>query len=176
MKRTPLEVHKTRRFDKQLQAMHKAGKNERDIARRAEKIVNNLQADPLHEETECRRTHHGEKRVKGCRKYKLSCGFRLIGLKRGKRLIFTYIGSHADCQQWIDNHRKKQEMLESAPIRKTRSENCNKPISPVKPEPEIDPYEEQLMAKIDEQMLCEIFSGLRKRPEKKPRTSQQTIE
>jgi mRNA-degrading endonuclease YafQ of YafQ-DinJ toxin-antitoxin module len=166
MKRVPLEVHKTRRFDKQLQAMYKAGKNERNIAKLAEKIVNNLQADPLHEETECRRTHNGENRVKGCRKYNLSCGFRLVGLKRGKRLIFTCIGNHADCQQWIENHRKKQEKIESIPIPESHSENSQRQISPIRPEPEIDIYEEQLMAKIDEQILCEIFSGLCKKSEK----------
>lgn len=162
MKRITLKIHQTRRFGKQLQAMYKAGKNERNIARRAEKILINLQADPLHEETECRRTHYGENRLKDCRKYDLSCGFRLVGLKRDRRLIFTCIGSHDDCQHWIENHRKNPEKIVSIPV----PENSQESISHRRIESDIDEYEEQLMVRIDEQMLCEIFAGLCKRSAK----------
>ena len=160
MKRVILEIHQTRRFGKFLQAMSKAGKNERKIARRAEKILVDLQADPLHEETECRRTHYGENRLKDCRKYDLSCGFRLVGLRRDRRLIFTCIGSHDDCQHWIENHQKNPEKIESVPVSESCSENSQESISHRRTEPDIDEYEEHLMARIDEQMLCEIFSGL----------------
>lgn len=163
MKRVTLEIHQTRRFAKQLQAMSKAGKNERSIARRAEKILMDLQADPLHEKTECRRTHYGENRLKDCRKYDLSCGFRLVGLKRGRRLIFTSLGSHDDCQDWIENHRQNPEKIESIPVPESCFENSQESISQRRTEPDIDEYEEQLMAKIDNQMLCEIFAGLCKR-------------
>lgn len=160
MKRVTLEIHQTRRFAKQLQAMYKAGKNERHIARRAKKILVDLQADPLHEETECRRTHYGENRLKDCRKYDLSCGFRLVGLKRDRRLIFTCIGSHDDCQHWIENHRKNPDDIESIPIPESLSENSQESILPRRTELDIDEYEEQLMSRIDERMLCEIFAGL----------------
>ena len=163
MNRVNLEIHQTRRFAKQLQAMYKAGKNERNIARRAEKIIVALQTDPLHEETECRRTHYGENRLKDCRKYDLSCGFRLVGLKRGRRLIFTCIGSHDDCQLWIENHRKNREEIESAPVPMSYCENTQESSVHSERESNIDEYEEQLMAKIDERMLCEIFSGICKR-------------
>ena len=162
MKRVPLEIQQTRRFGKQLQAMSKAGKNERNIARRAEKILIDLQADPLHEETECRRTHYGENRLKDCRKYDLSCGFRLVALKRDRRLIFTCIGSHDDCQRWIENHRKNPGKIESIPVPESCAESSQESISQRKPESDIDEYEEQLMARIDAQMLREIFAGLYK--------------
>lgn len=162
MKRVTLEIHQTRRFCKQLQGMYKAGKNERNIARRAKKILLDLQADPLHEETECRRTHYGENRLKDCRKYDLSCGFRLVGLKRDRRLIFTCIGSHDDCQHWIENHRKNPEKIESIPVPESGSEDSQEPVPQGWAESDIDEYEEQVMAKIDEQMLSEIFAGLYK--------------
>lgn len=162
MKGATLEIHQTRRFRKQLQAMYKTGKKERNIARRAERILFDLQADPLHEETECRRTHYGEHRLRACRKYDLSCGFRLVGLKRYRRLIFTCIGSHDDCQRWIENHREHEEGIESTPVPR-RCSAKNQGILPLRPKPEIDEYEEQLMARIDEQMLCKIFAGLYKK-------------
>jgi mRNA-degrading endonuclease YafQ of YafQ-DinJ toxin-antitoxin module len=161
MKRVTLEIHQTRRFGKQLQAMYKAGKNERIVAGRAERILADLQADPLHEETECRRTHYGEHRLRDCRKYDLSCGFRLIGLKRDRRLIFTCVGSHDDCQRWIENNREHQEEIESIPVPVPCSEN-RPGILPLMAEAEIDEYEEELMARIDEQILREIFAGFYK--------------
>ncbi|MDA3969754.1 MAG: hypothetical protein PF442_00220 [Desulfobulbaceae bacterium] len=171
MKRISLEIHQTRRFSKQLQAMYMAGKDERNIARRAERIIVGLQADPLHEETECRRTHYGEHRLMDCRKYDLSCGFRLVGLKRGRRLIFTCIASHDDCQRWIINNRKHQVEIESTLFPGCCSKN-HQGILPLKSESNIDEYEEQLMAKIDEQMLREIFAGLYKNT--KPNTGEIT--
>ncbi len=163
MKRVTLEIHQTRRFSKQLQALAKVGKNERIIARRAEKILVDLQDNPLHEETECRRTHYGEHRLRDCRKYDLSCGFRLVSLKRDRRLIFTCIGSHDDYQRWIENHREHHEGIESSPVPRRCSTKNQGPVTPRKTEPDIDEYEEQLMARIDEQMLREIFAGLYKK-------------
>ena len=160
-----LEIHQTRRFAKRLVAMAKAGKNERIVAARAQRIIADLQTNPLHGEAECKRTRHGELRLNDCRKYDLSCGFRLIALKRERRLIFTYIGSHDDCQRWIENNRDYQDAVESEPVPPAGAENHLQPelsaeAEPKSDAPEKDEYEEQLMAKIDERLLREIFAGL----------------
>ena len=155
-----LEIHQTRAFRKQFQAMHKAGKKERTIAERAERIIHRLQTDPLDEKASCRRTHNGELRLRDCRKYNLSCGFRLVGLKRDDRLIFTCIGSHDDCQRWIENNRDFQDEIESQPIPPIQlgssAEDCAEEEELIKE----DEYEEQLMEQIDDCMLREVFAGL----------------
>ena len=155
-----LEIHQTRKFAKRLVAMAKAGKHERIVAERARQILADLQTNPLHEEAECKRTRHGELRLNDCRKYDLSCGFRLIALKRERRLIFTYIGSHDDCQRWIENNRYYQDEIESAPVPLIGMENRRKSEEVVNIVPDNDEYEEQLMVEIDERVLREIFSGL----------------
>lgn len=162
MKHVPLEIHQTRRFSKQLQAMYKAGKNERVAAKRAEQILAGLQSDPLHEEAECKRTRHGELRLRDCRKYDLSCGFRLIGLKRDQRLIFTCIGSHDDCQRWIENNRDCQDDIESVPLPALQGGRVPKGSepAPVAEEPGHDEYEQELQARLDDQLLRDIFAGL----------------
>lgn len=170
MKKVLLEIHQTRRFAKRLVAMAKAGKNERIVAERAQRIIADLQINPLHEEAECKRTRHGELRLNDCRKYDLSCGFRLIALKRERRLIFSYIGSHDDCQRWIENNRDYQDEIDSVPVPLAGAENHlqPEPSAEAEPEPdapEKDEYEEQLMAKIDERLLREIFAGLYKNTE-----------
>ncbi|MFA6498667.1 MAG: hypothetical protein WC256_09630 [Desulfurivibrionaceae bacterium] len=155
-----LEIHQTRRFAKRLVAMAKAGKNERIVAERAQRIIADLQTNPLHEEAECKRTRHGELRLNDCRKYDLSCGFRLIALKRERRLVFIYIGSHDDCQRWIENNRDHQDEIESAPVPQLSVGNRQQSVAYTWTEPEKDEYEERLMAKIDESLLREIFAGL----------------
>lgn len=161
MEKVPLEIHHTRRFAKRLAFMVKAGKSERIAAERAEQIIAALQTDPLHEEAECKRTHFGELRLNNCRKYDLSFGYRLIALKRESRLIFVYIGSHDDCQRWIENNREYQDEIESEPVPLTVTDNSQQNTdTPDDIQLDSDEYEEQLMARIDEQLLREIFTGL----------------
>ncbi|MCI5190725.1 MAG: hypothetical protein D3905_13255 [Candidatus Electrothrix sp. AS4_5] len=161
-----LEIHQTRALKKQFQAMYRGGKKERAIIERAETLIRRLQANPLDEQAACRRTYNGELRLRDCRKYNLSCGFRLISLKRDNRLIFTYIGSHDDCQKWIENNRDFQDDIESQPIPLIPSchqgPEAGKEAGDVLSEErdEVDAYEEELMNHLDEYVLREIFSGL----------------
>ena len=156
MQQNILEIHQTRSFKKQLRALYRAGKKERDIAQRAERLIGQLQLDPLDERAASRRTYHGEFRLRDCRKYNLSCGFRLVSLKRDKRLIFTSIGSHDACQQWIENNREYQEEIESflIPMQQVAEADV------AQPEEALDEYEEQLLMQANDQLLREIFSGL----------------
>lgn len=151
-----MEIHQTKRFAKQLTALTRAGKNERNAVRRAEEILARLQRAPLDPAAENKRTRYGELRLENCRKYDLSCGFRLIGLKRDSRLIFTCIGSHDDCQRWIENNRVFLDDIDSEPVppdRSTLQETAEEPRLPQ----EQDEYEEQLMARLDDKTLQEIF-------------------
>ncbi|MCI5165712.1 MAG: hypothetical protein D3903_06345 [Candidatus Electrothrix sp. GM3_4] len=155
-----LEIHQTRNIVKQFEAMRKGGKKERDILLRAETIMTRLQENPLDEKAECRRTYNGEVRLKYCRKYSLSCGFRLIGLKRENRLIFTYIGSHDDCQHWIENNRSYLDEIESVPLSlgsvgaATDLESAD--IFSFRRSSR-DEYEVQLMEQVDDHLLREVF-------------------
>lgn len=164
MNTNQLEIHQTRALRKQFQAMARGGKKERAIIERAETLIRRLQTDPLDEKAACRRTYNGEMRLRDCRKYNLSCGFRLISLKRDNRLIFTYIGSHDDCQKWIENNRYFQDDIESQPIPLIPSSSraaCHQgeETEDVLQEKN-DTYEEELMNHLDEHVLREIFSGL----------------
>jgi hypothetical protein len=154
-----LEIHQTRRFRKALEALARADKSGRDAAARAAKIIADLQADPLHDEAEIKRTRHGELRLRHCRKYDLACGHRLIALKRHARLIFVYIGSHDACQRWIDNNRDNLEEIDSCPVPDVGTPAVA-PDGADDPATEEDAYERGLMARLDEEMLRDIFSGL----------------
>ncbi|PLX50695.1 MAG: hypothetical protein C0613_03440 [Desulfobulbaceae bacterium] len=160
MAREVLEIHQTRRFVKALQLMYRAGKSGRDAAQRATRIIADLQVDPLHDQAEIKRTRHGEQRLQQCRKYDLACGYRLIALKRRGRLIFVYIGSHDECRLWIENNRENLEDIDSEPVPCQQKAADHPRPAGTADESEVDEYEAQLMARIDEGMLRDIFSGL----------------
>jgi hypothetical protein len=50
-------------------------------------------------------TKHGELRIKGCMKYDLGSGYRLVTLKYGCHIYLLYAGSHDECNRWIENNR-----------------------------------------------------------------------
>jgi mRNA-degrading endonuclease YafQ of YafQ-DinJ toxin-antitoxin module len=156
-----MEIHQTRRFAKQFDALATAGKNERDAGRRAEEVISRLRYDPCDTAAENKRTHHGEQRLDRCRKYDIGCGFRLVAVKRGSRLIFTCIGSHDDCQRWLENNRgedldelKSEPVPAGFPVTDTGAERA----VPAGAMEEKDEYEEKLMARIDDLVLREIFT------------------
>ena len=49
-------------------------------------------------------TKYGEKRIKNCRKYDLGCGYRLITLQRGETVFIPFLGSHDECQRWLEKN------------------------------------------------------------------------
>jgi len=154
-----LEIHQTRRFAKRLAAMAMEGKNERIVAERAGKIIEQLQEHPLHEEAERKRTHSGELRLEDCRKYDLSCGFRLIALRRDNRLIFSWIGTHDECHRWLENNRNCMDIIDSEPIPTNDAGQCAPPLESDWMPLEADAYEAKLMAQIDEHLLRKVFPG-----------------
>ncbi|MBA3008274.1 MAG: hypothetical protein KJ900_08830 [Proteobacteria bacterium] len=165
VEKTSIAIHQTRKFSKRMACMARAGKNERIVADRAKQILIDLQTNPLHEGAECKRTRHGELRLNDCRKYDLSCGFRLIALKRDNRLIFTYIGSHDDCQRWIENNRDYQDVIESTPVPlMSIKDHQRDDMEARREQPDnYDEYEERLMEEIDEHLLHTIFAGFCKK-------------
>jgi mRNA-degrading endonuclease YafQ of YafQ-DinJ toxin-antitoxin module len=152
-----MEIHQTRRFAKQLEALTRADKSGKDAVQRAREIITRLQHNPIDPAAENKRTHHGELRLKNCRKYDLACGFRLIGLRREKRLIFVFIGSHDDYRLWIDNNRYSLDEIDSEPIDSLHHDQ-EKSRGDIQARHEPDEYEQQLSARLDDRLLREVFS------------------
>lgn len=52
-------------------------------------------------------THHGEDRIKKCRKYDLIRFARLITIQDNGIVLFCFVGSHDDCDDWLTRNRGK---------------------------------------------------------------------
>jgi hypothetical protein len=131
-------------------------------ASRAEEIIERLASgDSQAIEIISRRTKHGELRINGCRKYNLGAGYRLVCVKQDGDLAATYVGSHDDCNRWIENNRGFEldppSLSDSLLASESRESNDSGDSEGEICEPD---YDDILMAKIDQKILRHVFCGL----------------
>ena len=99
------QVYLDPRLEKQMGVLRRAGKKGMLAAQQADAIIDRLQAEPVPAVDIAATTRHGELRIKGCIKYDLGSGYRLVTFKRGGDLFILYVGTHDDCHRWIENNR-----------------------------------------------------------------------
>lgn len=107
------DVHISAKVERQIEALKNDGKAGRAVARRAAAIIEDLTANAAGSYLDGvgSYTRHGEKRIRCCRKYDLSCGYRLVTLQRGVKLFVLFLGTHDACQRWLKNHRRLKEVI-----------------------------------------------------------------
>lgn len=150
------------KLDKQLQALNRAGKKAVLAAKQAQDIISKLRAGGPMVVDNGAITKHGELRIKGCVKYDLGSGYRLVTFKQGMDLLVLYIGSHDDSHRWIENNRKLpvdmiRQRSRAIPVESTHDE---KKYNAIKKEmmdgQESDDFDDEL----EDHQLRSIFSGL----------------
>jgi exonuclease VII small subunit len=94
------------KLDKQLQALRRSDKRAALAVEKVHEIVGRLQAGSLSLADAGSTTKRGEQRLKGCMKYDLGGGYRLVTLKQKGDLYLLYAGSHDDCHRWLENNRE----------------------------------------------------------------------
>ena len=157
-----LVIHREARFNKSLSILRRSGGKAALAARRAEEVIERLATEGrMAAEEFSRLTKHGELRIRKCKKYDLGGGYRLIGVKQGKHLIFSYVGTHDDCDRWIENNRgfelEVDEVTRETPQPERRYKEESSPRTEVAPETD---YDELLLEKVDEKTLRRIFCGI----------------
>lgn len=150
------------KLDKQLQALSRAGKKAALAAEQAHDILRKLQAGGFSHVVAGAITKHGELRIKGCIKYDLGSGYRLVTLKQAMDLLVLYVGSHDDCHRWIENNRelpvdKIRQRSRAVPVVQSDElsppcERKNEMITGEKPE--------DFFIELDDRQLRTIFRGL----------------
>jgi hypothetical protein len=93
------------RFEKQMRMLRRAGKKAALAAVQVDEIIGNLWSGKTTAAEIGPVTKHGELRIRGCIKYDLGSGYRLLTFKQGPDLYLLYVGSHDECDRWIENNR-----------------------------------------------------------------------
>lgn len=157
-----LYIHREASFRKSLEILARGDKKASLAAQKAEEIIEKLASGDYRAiEILSRRTKHGELRINGCRKYNLGGGYRLVCVKQEGRLAATYVGSHDDCNRWIENNRGFELEVTSLNESLFVSEDLeSRECSNSESEKQESDYDDILMAKIDQETLRKVFWGL----------------
>ena len=100
------------KVENRMAALKKAGKTGETLAQKTARIIETLRsgAAPNHMEVPGSYTKYGENRIKYCRKYDLGCGYRLITVQRGAKVFIPFLGTHDECQRWLENNSRLKEV------------------------------------------------------------------
>jgi len=150
------------KFDKYLNILRERGGTALLAAKKAEEIINKILIKGRENSHIIGKlTKNGEFRIRHCIKYDLGNGYRLVCMKKGSHLVLLYIGTHDDCSRWLQRNRDLQYEIDN---------NCNNmlltrdvPSIDFISSADVDPadeYEEQLVKRIDDKVLRNIFCGL----------------
>ncbi len=150
------------KIEKKMGVLRKSGAPAAKAADRAEEIIDDLRTyGAVIDETKNVLTKHGELRIEHCKKYDLGSGYRLVTIKQGENLFLTQIGSHDECNQWIENNRSCSpeifgDKYEMFPVEENLTESMDEKDGSVQE----SLCEETWETEIDEKYLRRIFCGI----------------
>ena len=154
-------------FDRTLEEVRSQGGYGAVAAAKAEELVGHLSGCIGEQGREkFRFTRNGEHRIRNCRKVDLGCGYRIVCIRKDHRLVLLYMVTHDDCFRWIERHRTAEYDLDSVPESAWKMVTPErKPCRPVSERGHhadrlAEEYEEDLMSRVDEDVLRKVFAGL----------------
>lgn len=156
------KIHLDPKLEKCLASLKKGSRRACLAADRIETIIAELKGGQTPPGALCAYTRNGEARIKGCLKFNLGAGYRLVTLKRDRDLYLLFAGTHDDCARWIENNRdqldletiaERSRMVRRAPVQATAD-------LPAADAPLDDAADEEWRPPVDDRNLRLIFSGL----------------
>jgi hypothetical protein len=154
-------IHLDPKLKKNLAVLRKGGRRKSLVADRVGTIIDEVKRGRLPPEGVAAFTRNGEGRIRGCRKYDLGAGYRLITLKQGEDLYLLFVGTHGECDRWVENNRLHLplEMIEE------RCRTINRSVPDETPSRQSDLQnhqepEEDWIPPLSDRDLRVVFSGL----------------
>lgn len=154
-------IHLDPKLNKCQTALKKGSSRAGLAADRLETIVAEARCGKLPPAEMVTFTHNGEARIKGCRKYDLGGGYRLVTLKNGSDLFLLFAGNHEECSRWIENNRDqlRLEMITERCQTIARSASRNRETT-ASIAPRNEDGQADWITPPDERDLRAVFSGL----------------
>lgn len=105
-------VYISARVQSRIESLKKSGKTGNALARKATRIIKKLLlgSDLYQLDSIGNFTKYGEKRIRNCHKYDMGGGFRLITIQRGSKLFIQFLGTHDECQRWLQKNSQLKEV------------------------------------------------------------------
>jgi len=157
-------VHISSKVERRIEELKNAGKAGKTLARKAAFIIDRLTSGAIrsHMDAVGSFTKYGEKRIKNCRKYDLGCGYRLLTLQRGVNVFVLFIGTHDECQRWLENNSRMKDVVAGNGVFSRIPHESRQSESPTNPDSGNfnGDFEDDLLLKISDQDLRRVFCGL----------------
>jgi len=154
-------IHLDPKLEKILAVLRKGDSRRNRVADRVEAIIAEAKRGQLPPEEVAAFTRNGEARIRGARKYDLGAGYRLITLKQGDDLYLLYVGTHDECDRWVDNNRAGLPLELIAERCRTISRSVSDETSSVQfCLQDHQEQEEDWIPPLSDQDLRVVFSGL----------------
>lgn len=153
------------KVERRIEELRQSGKTGKSIAQKADSIIENLKSGAFLDYTENTGafTKYGEKRIKGCRKYDFGNGYRLITLQKEMMILVPFLGTHDECDRWLETNNKSKHIAEGKGTMVSVPETAAKMM-------DADDdlcYEEddlftdnEIPLDLDEQILRSVFCGI----------------
>ena len=158
-------LHVARSLERQLEKLSTSSKKSELAVLKCRQLLSDMREYGLqHERVRTKRTRKGEQRIKNCIKYNMGGGYRLVTVMVDNHLFGTFFGSHDETDLWFDRH-KTDDFLPEDPsyiwekIKLSGNTVNNRSLIGAELV-EIDVYEAQLEARLNETILLSIFQGL----------------
>ena len=155
-------VHVDPKLEKCLAVLRRGSRRACLAADRTEAIIETLKRGKKPAENICTFTRNGEGRIKGCRKYDLGAGYRLVTLKQEKNLFLLFAGTHDECCRWIENNRAHlalESITERCNTIKLSGRKKEKSTASPSSARHVD-ADEDCIAPLSDKDLRMVFSGL----------------
>lgn len=157
------------KVERRIEDLKQSDKYGRLTAQKAGSIIEGLKSgfDAESREPVGTFTKYGEKRIKNCIKYDIGRGFRLITLMKDSMILVPFLGTHDECQRWLEKNTQTKEfavgrgeVFNRAFFEKYIEEDDSTDISG-------NTYEDEYSNNLSEQDLRIVFRGLIQAAEKK---------
>ena len=159
-------VNRTDRLNCCLEQLHQGGGDATFAAVRAERLILELSRESSSGLERRWKTHKGESRIDGCRKFYIGRRFRLICIRKEQQILFVFAGTHDECDRWIEYNRRRDFSTLSA----AAASECEATLPAValadishlemsEPGPETD-YESYLRKRVSEREIHSFFTEL----------------
>lgn len=156
-------VHVSAKVEHRIENLRKSGKAGNVLAQKVTSIIKCLTSGAWdHREVVSSHTKYGEKRIKNCRKYDLACGYRLITLQRRGKVFIAFLGTHDECQRWLENNSSLKAVAAGKGRwfridRKKRASASQVHVASVGSD---EGTEDELEMEVSDRDLRRVFSGL----------------
>ena len=148
----------------QLEELSKAGKKGKIAMLRYLEILEAIRTDGLSGDFLMgKRTKRGEARIAKCVKYDLGNGCRLITIRWRDHLFIPFAGSHDKADLWLEHnrlddiHKKKRLFTREKIVYDAHGDTAAVKVSSLA---SYDEYEKNLLSRIDEKTLRQVFPGI----------------